>query len=142
MSSLIFGFKTWQPFERQIWMMSIAASLVWVLYVLIFEVMLFQPKSYERLESTIFSSGAQNTQQGLERLFQGPSAQDVARMEGRISRNTERRARNSQLNEYNNSYITRGLTKAFGYPIVWLGALLTFITIYERMLLASKENEL
>lgn len=142
MKNLLFGFKSWQPFEKQIWMMSIAASVVWIAYVLISDVILFEPRSYERLESEMFqSSGARTTQQQMERLLLGPSSQDVARMEGRVSRNTERRARNAEVQRYNESYVQRALTKAFGIPIAWLGALLTFITIYERMRAASEARD-
>ena len=54
-------------------------------------------------------------------------------MEGIISRNRQRQIRNSDIFEYNEAYIQRGLAKAFGYPGAWLTAILALITIYERM---------
>lgn len=41
MEKMLYGSQSWSKVERQFWILSIAGSVVWILYVLIFEIVLF-----------------------------------------------------------------------------------------------------
>ena len=148
MRQLVYGLNGWQPFERKIWMMAIAASVVWILYVVIADILFFQPKSAERLESEMIVTGTFNDLSDPDQgsafwggIGQRPSAADRGRLESIVRSNQDRRARNQAVQEYNDGFLWRGLAKAFGYPLAWMTALLTFIAVYERLQNSLDEDQ-
>ncbi len=132
MEKMLYGSQSWSKVERQFWMLSIAGYVVWILYVLIFEIVLFSPKQYEDYEPNFTVQQYDNFDDFMSNSG-GMPAGTIAELQARQSRNVERNARNIDVEDYNRSFVWRGLSRALGYPVAWLGALLTFITIYERL---------
>jgi len=140
MHQLIYGFKGWQPLERKIWMMAVAASVVWILYIIIADILLFQPKSGEQLEPEMIVTGTFNDLSDPDQgsafwgaIGQRPSAANRGRLESIVRSNQDRATRNQLVQEYSDKFLWRGITKTFGYPLAWMTALLTFIAVYERL---------
>jgi hypothetical protein len=128
------GSPSWTDFERKVWRLAIAASAVWIAYVVIFDILFFRAEPYERSESGVFVSGQFDTFDDFAgAIGRGPSSGDISRMEGIRTRNLERQARNEERKRRNDGYVWLGLQKAFVYPFTVLAALLSFIEIYEML---------
>ena len=138
----------WKPLERRIWIYAVAATPAWILYCLVTGIFLFEQQQLERVPSrlspvfgtTQISPGdIRSQQQGFEQLLR-PSEQTFS--DSRAHREAQRaqdariadaRERNRLKQEYNEGNTWRVLSRAFGYPIAWLGALLTIFEVRSRL---------
>lgn len=131
MHKFLHGGEGWKPIEQTIWRLSIAGSVVWFLYVVVFQIMLFTPKPFVEYEGVgtvrVFNDFGDLMSAGDLR------SSDITEMNGQRTRNLERQRMNQEAAEYNDDFVWRGLQKAVGYPLAWLGAVLTFITVFERL---------
>ena len=143
-----FDSSKWDPIERKIWVYALAAAPAWAFYCIVTGIFMFERESLEdvpRQLSPVFSErtiipGDVDSMGDAVREVLDPNDQTrsnaMAHREAQRAQNAriaEIEERNRIREESNNGYVWRALSQAFGYPIAWLGALLTLFQIRARL---------
>ncbi len=145
---MFFDRSKWDPIERKIWVYAVAAAPAWALYCIVTGIVLFEKEELEAVPQrlspvfstrTIIPGDVDSMSQGFQELL-NPSAQtrsdSAAHREAQRAQDAriaEVNERNRRRNEHNNGYVWRALSNAIGYPIAWLGALLTLFEVRSRL---------
>ena len=139
---LLTGAKHWKSWEKSLWSMSLIFAALWVVYVLITDILLFDPVDYGREQTyapKTYGSGDESNQIGdLGRIMMGEKTHDLTNSidqttsEARSTRNMLRKNAERNANE---GYVFKGLAKAIGPVLGWFGFLFgffSFIEMYEK----------
>jgi hypothetical protein len=126
------GANHWKSWERAVWSMSMISSVLWIIFIVITEIFMFQGKpvrdyvgEYDKINN---ARGFNERMLEQDRLSRMSPTERASFRNGINSKNEER-----QLTiKHNNGYLLRGLSKAFGIPVAWFGILLTFFTFVGK----------
>lgn len=141
--SLLTGAEHWKPWEKSLWCMSLIFAAIWVVYVIVADIMLFQPTNYGREQTytpRTYGSGDESSQiSDFGKIMAGDRSHDLfnevtqPQAEARSTRNMMRGHAEQGANE---GYLMRGLTKAIGPVLGWFGFLFGLFSFIEKF-----ENE-
>lgn len=143
-----FDRANWAPIERKIWVYALAAAPAWIFYSIVTGIFMYEQRSLESVpdplspifsERTIIPGDVDSMGAAFQELLV-PNAQmrsdSMAHREAQRAqqaRIADARERNRSIEEENDGYVWRALSQAFGYPIAWLGALITLFEVRSRL---------
>lgn len=144
----IFDKNRWDPLERKIWIYALAAVPAWFFYCIVTGILLFDKADLERVpdrlspvfgERVIIPGDVDSMSQGFRDLLQpnqqtrSDSAAHREAQRAQDGRIADAQERNRIKDAANRGYVWKALSKGLGYPIAWLGALLTLFEVRARL---------
>ena len=103
LETIFTGPKRWEPWERSIWLMSVLGAIVWVAYVLVSDILLFQPQPMYAYERGYTTHSFSDFGEFIQELGQRPSSSDIAILEGRRTRNEQKQKANIEIAKFNDN---------------------------------------
>lgn len=138
----------WAPIERKIWVYALAAAPAWIFYCIVTGLFMHEQRSLELVpnslspvfgERVIIPGDVDSMGAAFEELLvpnaqmRSNSAAHREAQRAQEARIAEARERNRIIEEDNDGYVWRALSMAFGYPLAWLGALITLFEVRSRL---------